>query len=100
MTKSLDADRALLVTENKRKPWCEVVLIDKYPSIYERYKTRLMSSNSLRSLIDEPALEDSLAGNAGKGLESKWIEHLEKNPAFAIWAKANPVPAQKVKDCQ
>ena len=99
LKQKLDSDRSLIVSVNKKKPWCETSMADKYPLVYKRYSANLASVNQLRQLLDEPQFSNQVVNLNSADSGQLWHEHLQANPGLKIWAEANPGPAGKLKQC-
>ena len=97
MKQKLDDDRSLIVSVNKKKPWCETSIADKYPLVYERYSANLASATQLHQLLDETEFLNQIANLNSADSGQLWYEHLQANPGLKIWAEANPGPASKLR---
>jgi len=92
-------DKTLLIMSNPKKPWCEESLASVYPAIYSRYQSNIESLNLLGKLIGKAPVTDSVLSSDSKNADEKWKSYLASNTAIAAWVKANPLPAQKLKQC-
>ena len=95
MESKIQADQALLVEQHAKKPWCAKFKTTEYPLIYSRYNSNISSLNKLRiklGIAEYQPLDN-------RGSEDLWQKYLTANPNFAIWVKANPSAAAKIKSC-
>lgn len=99
LKQKLADDRSLIVSVNKKKPWCEISMADKYPLVYKRYAAHLASANKLRQLLGKPEFVNQVVNLNSADSGQLWHEHLQENPGLKIWAEANPGPAAQLKKC-
>lgn len=91
----LDEIKISLMKVDRKKPWCSTLDLTGETGSVDAYESKLKQVDDLRQMLDLPKYVET----ASAGSEEKWKHHLESNPNLAIWVKANPVPAQKVKAC-
>ena len=91
----LDEIKVSLMQVDRRKPWCSKLDLTGETGSVDAYESKLKEVDALREMLDLPEYVET----ASAGSEEKWKRHLEENPNLAIWVKANPIPAKKVKAC-
>ena len=96
LVKVISTLRGSLVTENKEKPWCEVIDASRLPNIYEKYQQLSYRLQEVRGKIGKPVSAEFDATTSTE----KWLQWLEKNPNMATWANANEDAANKFRKCE
>ena len=91
----LDEIKISLMKVDRKKPWCSTLDLTGETGSVDAYESKLKQVDALRQMLDLPEYVET----ASAGSEEKWKRHLEENPNLAIWVKANPIPAKKVKAC-
>jgi hypothetical protein len=87
--------RASLLVPNKKKPWCEQIDPKSLPNIYAKYQQLYARLQKIQESLEMPVLQLT----DGSNNDEQWNNWLIQNPNQAIWAKSNPVAADKLRRC-
>ena len=85
----------LLTKEDPKKPWCYVVVADRYPLVFDKYEETREKLNAVNKKLSRQPVASLTSASS----EKKWQEYLNTRLNLKAWAGANPVAAEKLRSC-